>query len=215
MMVSKPQRGRDDHPQGGELPSPDKPAGRPVDPDNQTSAQTSGSPDRGGPVFLAVGQLRRPHGIRGEIILHVLTDFPERLKRGVTVYVGEDHRPLRIRSSREHGAALLLSFYGYDSPETVRELTNSMLFVSSADRPALPEGEYYHHELLGMRVLTDDGGELGTLTQILETGANDVYIVARPSGGDVLLPAIDSVILDIDVERGEMRVHLLEGLLPD
>lgn len=177
--------------------------------------QPSGSPLPGEPLFLAVGLLRRPHGVKGEIILDVLTDFPERLRPGTQVYVGDEHRPLRIRSRREHNAGLLLAFDNYRTPEAVGELRNQMLFVSAGDRPALPEGEYYHHQLLGLRVVDENGQYLGVLTTILDTGANDVYIVRPESGPDILLPAIESVILEINLERSEMRVHVLPGLLPE
>ncbi len=175
----------------------------------------AGSPGSGEPAFLVAGKLRRSHGLQGEIIMEVITDFPERLRRGVTVYVGEDHRPMPIRSRRWHNQLLLLSFPGYDGPESVSELTNQMVYVRTADLPPLPEGEYYHHQLLGLHVVSDEGATLGTVAQILETGANDVYVVQPEAGPEILLPAIDSIVLDIDLERRQMRVHLLPGLLPE
>jgi 16S rRNA processing protein RimM len=167
------------------------------------------------PAFLVVGQFGRPHGIQGEINLSVLTDFPERLKAGVLVYVGEQHRPLRIRRSRPHGAGLLLSFKGYDTPEQVSELTRSLVYVRGDDRPPLAEGEYYHHELVGLQVVDEEGQPLGELVQILSNPANDIYVVRPRAGKEILLPAIEDVILDIDLEKGQVRVHLLPGLLPD
>ena len=147
--------------------------------------------------------------------MDVLTDFPERLKTGVTVYIGQNYEPLRIRRSRTAAAELLLSFDGYTDSDSVGVLRSQMVFVRTDDRPPLPEGEYYHHQLLGLRVITDQGQELGVLVQILETGANEVYIVRPETGPDVLLPAIDDVILEINLASQEMRVHLLPGLLPD
>lgn len=177
--------------------------------------QPAGSPLTGEPVFLAVGRLRRPHGLRGDLVMEVLTDFPERLKSGVTVYVGEAYQPLRIRRCRRHPPVLLLAFDGYSDNEQVGELRNRMVFVRADDCPPLPEGEYYHHQILGMQVITDEGRELGAVVQILETGANDVYIIRPEAGPEILLPAIDDVILEINLALQQMRVHLLPGLLPD
>ena len=177
--------------------------------------QPAGSPGMGEPVFLVIGKLRRPHGIRGEIIMDVLTDFPERLKKGVLVFVGQDHRSETIRSLRPHGNSLLVAFQGYDTPETVGVMRNELVYVRADDRPPLAEGEYYHHELIGLRVVDESGDLLGILVKILDTRANDVYVVRPQAGPEILLPAIESVILDIDLEKGEIRVHLLPGLIAD
>jgi len=153
--------------------------------------------------------------VQGELLMDVSTDFPERLRRGVQVFVGEDHRPMRITHRRVHQNALLISLEGVDTAEQAGELRNSFVYVRADDRPKLPEGEYYHHQIIGLRVVTETGRLLGVLTQILETGANDVYIVQPEQGPEILLPAIEAVIGEIDLERGEMRVHPLPGLLPD
>ena len=147
--------------------------------------QAAGSPDASEPAFLVVGKLRRPHGLRGEILMDVITDFPERLHKGVKVYVGDEKRPMQIRSRRVHGQALLMGLEGYSTPEEAGELRNQVVYVSAHDRPPLPEGEYYHHQLLGLRVITEEGLELGRLHEILSTSANDVYVV-RPEPGMAL-----------------------------
>jgi 16S rRNA processing protein RimM len=180
---------------------------------SQAQKQPTGSPPDGEPAFLVVGKLRRSHGVRGEILMQVITDFPERLKAGMTVYLGEQHQPERIRSRRNHGQGLLLAFDGYTSPEAVGELRNALVYVPTADRPPLLDGEYYHHQLLGLRVIGEDGGELGRISEILSTAAHDIYIVRGESGSEILLPAIDDVILEIDLEKGELRAHLLPGLI--
>jgi 16S rRNA processing protein RimM len=173
----------------------------------------AGSPQVGEPEFLVVGKLRRPHGVRGEILLEVITDFPERLQPGVTVLVGEQHQQKRIRSRRVHNKGLLVSFDGYTTPETVGTLRNALVYVPTADRPPLPEGEYYHHQLLGLSVLNDEGQDLGRIIQILTTGANDIYVVRGEGGAEILLPAIDAVIREIDLEKGLIYAHLLPGLV--
>jgi 16S rRNA processing protein RimM len=177
------------------------------------SERPAGSPPSGEPDFLVVGKIRRTHGLRGELLMEILTEFPERLKPGVVVYVGQEHRQLHIRSQRDHNQGLLIAFDGFHNPESAAELRNQLVFVPAGDRPPLPEGEYYHHQLLGLRVVSDEGQDLGIMRQILETGANDVYIVVPEAGPELLLPAIESVILDIDLDRGEMYVHLLPGML--
>jgi len=181
--------------------------------ESKKSGNHAGSLVTGEPAFLVVGKLRHPHGLRGEILMEVVTDFPDRLQPGVTIYVGETKLPLEIQSRRWHGNSLLLGFEAFQNPEASGELRNLWVYVTTEDRPVLPAGEYYHHQLLGLVVVTDDGHELGKMTRILETGANDVYIVLTPNGHEILIPAIEPVILDIDLERGKMLVHLLPGLL--
>jgi 16S rRNA processing protein RimM len=180
---------------------------------NSKPDQATGSP-QGEPLFLAVGRLGRPHGLRGEVVLILLTDFPERLQPKVEVFLGEEHIPMIIRSRREHQNYLLLKFDGYDTPEAVGELRNQPLFVRADDRPVLPEGEYYHHQIIGLNVIDEQGKSMGMVTDILSTGSNDVYIVQPDSGTEILLPATEEVILDINLDLGHIRVHLIPGLLP-
>jgi 16S rRNA processing protein RimM len=170
-----------------------------------------GSPD-GEPVYLTVGFLRRPHGIRGEMIMDLHTDFPERLKRGRKLFVGEVHRPVTLVNVRLHGSGMLIKFKGLETPEEVGQFRNQWLYVLAADMPPLPEGQLYQHELLGFAVMDENENRVGELVEILETGANDVYVVRDDSGREILLPVIPSVILEIDSDRRLIRVHLLEGL---
>jgi 16S rRNA processing protein RimM len=174
-----------------------------------------GSPSPGEPVFLAVGRLGRAHGIHGDLILEVLTDFPERLKPGTLVYIGQEHRPLRLARSRQHSQGLLVAFEGITSPEEAAKLRNQLVLVRADDRPSLEEGEYYHHQLLGLQVVTEKGQVLGQLVEILETGANDVYIVRSQESAEVLLPATEEVILSIDLQAGQILIRPLPGLLPE
>jgi 16S rRNA processing protein RimM len=175
---------------------------------NNLSAQATGSPQPGEPVFLAVGFLRRPHGVEGEILMEVLTDFPERLRSGKLVYVGEDHQPMRITHRRTQDQALLVTFPGIDTPEAASILRNKHVYIKADNLPELPEGQYYHHQLMGMKVIDENGVEIGPLTEIIETGANDVYVATSLEGKEILFPAIESVILGVDLERNEMRVRL-------
>ncbi len=187
------------------------PQDRPV-----SGEKDAGSQKQRGPAFLAIGKLRRPHGVRGEMVMSVWTDFPERLLPGVMLYVGEAHAPLTIRSVRWHRNDILIAFEEYADRDQVGVLRNQVAYVRADDRPPLPEGEFYLHQLLGLRVVRDEDDQfLGKVEEIIETGSNDVLIVRMPDGKELLLPDIPSVVLDISLERDEMRVHLLPGLLPD
>jgi len=183
-----------------------------VPPNQPQQDSTTGSPSPGEPVFLAVGRLRRPHGIQGEILMDVLTGFPERLLAGKTVLVGDSHEPLRLASVRDHNRERIVRFSGINTPEEVGRLRNLLVFVKASELPELPEGEYYHHQLLGLSVVDESGKTLGELTDILETGANDVYVVKTQDGKELLLPAVDEVILAVELERGEIRVRLQDWL---
>lgn len=175
-------------------------------PPNRPQRDT-GSPQPGEPVFVVVGKLRRPHGFKGEMLMDVLTDFPQRLRPRKVLYVGEAHEPLTLEAIRPQDQALLVTFVGLPDGDAVGRLRNQMVYVKVADLPKLPDGEYYHHQLIDLRVVDAQGQPLGVLTDILETGANDVYVVTTPAGTELLLPAIEKVIIKVDLERGEIQVH--------
>ncbi len=177
--------------------------GIPSDP----NTNDAGSPTSGEPVYLTVGKLRRSHGIKGEMLADVLTDFPERIRVGRKVFVGDQHMPMRIAGLRPHGNGLLIKFDEIENPEDAARYRNLYIFVQAKDLPKLPEGEYYYHQLLGLKVITPEGETLGTIEEILETGANDVYLVRGEDGKEVLLPAIDEVVLGVDLEKGELTAR--------
>jgi 16S rRNA processing protein RimM len=170
-----------------------------------------GSPD-GEPVYLVVGFLRRAHGLHGELIMDLHTDFPERLRGGKTLFIGEDRKSMTLSGTRPHAKGMLVKFKGVETPEEAGQYRNQWVYVKATDVPSLPEGKMYQHELFGFEVVDENGNSLGKLEEILETGANDVYVVRDPSGHELLLPAIPSVILAVDSSRRLIRVHLLEGL---
>lgn len=162
-----------------------------------------------------VGVVRRPHGLHGETQVSIETDFPERLQPGVKLFLGEAHTPVTVRSHRTADDTLLLAFEEFPHRNSLEHIRNAPLFSRVQDSPPLPPGQYYRYQLMGLTVVTDAGEELGLLTQVLETGANDVYIVRSPAYGEILLPAIDEVVLGIDMQAKRMQVHLLPGLLPE
>ncbi len=166
----------------------------------------------GEPEYLVIGFLRRPFGVSGEILMDLHTDFPERFRTGRKVYVGDEHKPITLASVRPHGENMLVRLRGVNTPEAAGQYRNTWLFIKTKDAPPLPEGKYYQYQLLGLKVVDEADHTLGTLTEILETGANDVYVVKDEAGKEILLPAIPSVILDVQPEAGLIRVHVLEGL---
>jgi 16S rRNA processing protein RimM len=186
------------------------PAEQPLNAKDQPDSSSTSEP-----AYLVVGKLRRPHGVRGEMQMEVLTDFPERLQVGVQVFVGETRQPLRLRRCRPQDQTLLLSFDGYPTPEAVGEFRNQLVYVRADDRPPLPVGEYYQHQMIGLNVVSDEGRILGQVKEILETGANDVFVVQPEMGPDVLLPVIASVILEVNLDQRQIKVHLLPGLMPE
>jgi 16S rRNA processing protein RimM len=175
--------------------------------------KASGSPD-GEPVYLVVGFLRRPHGVRGEILMDLHTDFPERLRSGLKLFVGEEHKPMTLANARPHAKGMLVQLKGIETPEEAGQFRNQWVHVEATDMPALPEGQIYQHELFGFKVVDESDSSLGELVEIIETGANDVYVVKDEFGNEILLPAIPSVILNLDPVRRLIQVHLLDGLVP-
>jgi 16S rRNA processing protein RimM len=162
---------------------------------------------------LAVGFLRHPHGVRGEMLMDIHTDFPHRLTPGSEVFVGESHRPMILAGKRLHNEGLIVSFKDMNSREQAGALRNEWVYVRSSDRPPLPEGQYYFHQLVGLAVLDENAESLGQLTEILETGANHVYVVTREDGSELLVPAIPAVILEVNLDARLLRVRLPAGLV--
>lgn len=180
----------------------------------QNQDQQAGSPVSE-PGFVLVGILRRPHGLRGEAQVSIETDFPERLQKGTRLFLGDEHQPVTIRSSRAANDSLLLSFEEFPDRDSIEHIRNAPLFTRIEDSPSLPEGKYYRHQLIGLEVVADNGAVLGRLTQILDTSANDIYVVTSEAHGEILLPAITDVVKNIDLQNKRLTVHLLPGLLPD
>ena len=183
---------------------------------SNTHTSNSGSPTPGEPEFLAVGKLRRPHGVRGELLMSIWTDFPERLQPDKQVYVGKTYQPYQINTIRDHRQDMIISFDGFTSRDDVGHLRNQIVYVRASGIPVLPDDGIYLHQLIGLKVISDeDETVLGIVTEIIETGANHVLLVRRESKGDLLIPDIEPVVLNINLEKGEILVHLIPGLIPD
>ncbi len=172
------------------------------------------------PPFLLLGRVLRPHGIRGEIRIEVLTDYPERIVPGMIVYIGRDPDDARsaveytIESARTHLQYLILRLENIPDRDAADFLRELYVMVAFDDAVPLDEDEFYLFQAIGLAVFTDAGEHLGEVTDVLETGANDVYVV-QGSRGEILLPVLDEVILDVDLDAGRMTVRLMDGLLGD
>jgi len=167
--------------------------------------------------YLAIGRIIAPHGIRGEVKVEVLTDFPERFKPGAHVFLGAgtedpEARPAKIVAARPHKGGFLVKLDIVPDRNAAELVRNRYLLIPAADAMPLGEHENYLHDLIGLQVETTDGQHLGELREVLFTNANDVYVVRGPAG-EVLLPAIRDVVLQVDLSTRRMVVALPEGLL--
>jgi len=166
------------------------------------------------PVFLAFAKIRKPHALKGEVSVEILSDFPDYYKKNSTVYIGENFEEAVIRSIRKTGNTYLVAFENHLSRDDVEHMRNTLIYIHEDSLPALADNEYFHHDLIGMRCISTTDEPVGKITEVITTGANDVYVVTPEEKGkkDVLLPAIDSVIKQIDGERKQVIVELPEWL---
>jgi 16S rRNA processing protein RimM len=178
----------------------------------RTNKQT-GSSQIGEPEFLAVGKIRKPHGVKGEMEMEILTDFPDRIRPKKILYFGETHCPKQIISTRWKNTLMLIFLEGVSTLEAAAMARNEIAYVKTDELPSLPKGEYYHHEILGLNVIDAKQQFLGTVKEILITGANDVYVVQNENLDEILIPALKSVLENVDLVRGEIIVNLPEGLI--
>jgi len=163
--------------------------------------------------YLVVGEILKPWGFRGEVKIKVITDYPNRLIKHKTVYIGEKARPLQVESAHLHSGYVLMKFAGFDSDTSVAKLRGEIVKIAAEEAAPLKKNQFYHHQIIGLAVVTKNGEPVGTLAEILETGANDVYLVRTPEGKEVLLPAIKSVIKKIDLPAKTITVDLIPGLV--
>ena len=149
---------------------------------------------------LAVGRVRRPHGIHGEVVADITTDFPERLAPGVEVGLGAaaPERWLRVHSVRFHKGCFLLLFDGFARREDVEALRGQWLFLPPQERSQLPPNYYYEHELTGMACVLRDGRVLGEVAE-LSSATGTAMLTVRAAGGDVLVPFVSPIVVSVDL----------------
>lgn len=166
--------------------------------------------------FLQVGVISSTHGLRGEVKVFPTTDDAARFQtlKNVVLDTGREKLDFEIQSVRFFKQFVIVKFKDIDNINDIEKYKGKSLFVTRENAVELEEDEYYIGDLIGMEVYTDDSEErFGVLKDVMETGANEVYIITSENHGEVLLPAIYECILDIDVEAKKMKVHLMEGLL--
>jgi len=164
--------------------------------------------------WVRIGQLGAPHGVRGEIKLFPLSDVPGRFSRLSQVWwlgPSGQARELKIQSVRAMASFFLAHFEGLDTPEAVGELARGFVAVPESQRGTLPAGSYFVDDIVGLTVEEDNGRVLGKITEVYQTGANDIYEITGPEG-TLLLPALKQVVLGIELREKRMRVRVPEGL---
>lgn len=164
------------------------------------------------PRLVTIGKVTKPFGIRGEVKIFPYTETFEVFERSQHLTLDGDS--LKVLALRIHKGTVLATFEGISSRDQAQELTGRLVRTSEENLPPIQEDEYYWYELIGMKVTTVENRELGAISNIIRTGANDVLCVDGPSG-EILLPMIEDVIVEVDTENGAMLVDPLEGLVPD
>ena len=165
--------------------------------------------------LLKVGVITTTHGVRVEVKVFPTTDDAERFLEleYVLLDTGRELRRLDIKNVRFFKNLVILKFDGIDNINDIEKYKGKDLWIPREEAQELGEDEYYIADLQGLNVVLEDGTEFGTLRDVMETGANDVYIIDSNEHGEVLLPAIKECILDVDLEKNTMTVHLMKGLL--
>lgn len=162
------------------------------------------------PTYLIVARIVAPFGVRGEVKAEIWTDFPDRLAKRKTVFLGhedEDPRPYTVRSVRFHQGQVLFGFVGCDDRDTAERLRGLFVQIPTSEAAPLPEDTYFLYQIIGLDVQDTEGKHRGTVTAVMTTAGNDVYVV-EGEGGEILVPAIADVVLDIDLEHGRMTVDM-------
>lgn len=164
---------------------------------------------------LQVGVISSTHGVRGEVKVFPTTDDVTRFRQLKKVYLdtGREMLPLEIQNVKFFKQFAILKFKGIDNINDIEKYRGKSLMIDREDAVDLDEDEYFIADMIGMKVCTEDGSEFGTLKDVMETGANDVYIIDSLEHGEVLIPAIRECILDVDMDEERMKIHLMEGLV--
>jgi len=167
-------------------------------------------------MLITIGRIIKPFGVQGEMKIEPMTDFPDRFRKlGRVVLVSPSGRELaaEVRSARTDGlGSIYLLLAGYESPEKAKALNGWFIKVPQEEAVPLPEGSFYHFELIGMEVVSESGEKLGTITDIFATGSNDVYVM-KLGRKETYIPATKEIIKQVDRKRKRMVIHVMDGLL--
>ena len=164
--------------------------------------------------FLQVGVITTTHGIRGEVKVFPTTDDPARFNDLKEVFIGTESGSVKmeVESCKFFKQFVILKFKGINDINDIEKYKKCPILVTRENAVPLEEDEYFIADLIGLKIITETGIEVGVLKDVISTGANDVYAVELPDGGEILLPAIKDCIMDVDMEAGEMIVCLMKGL---
>ena len=164
------------------------------------------------PVFLKIATIIKPHGLYGEVVVELSIDIFADVLSDAKLYLGDPREEISVQTIRKLNQRFILAVEGWRDRSVAEKYRNADIFVRKDDVPALPEGEYYFHELIGSKVIGENGTKIGTLVDIIKTGANDVYIISPSDNNqdDILIPAIQSVVKKIDVKNKMIQVNLPE-----
>jgi 16S rRNA processing protein RimM len=172
------------------------------------------------PRYLVIGRVIGPWGVRGEVKVEIITDFPDRFSLLRRVYLGPEAEPVIVEGFRLHQAAAILKLKGCRDRTAAEKLRGQLVQIPIEEAVPLEEDEYYEHQIIGLAVWTARGEYLGKVEEIIFTASNDVYVVrgqACPEhsqrGREILIPAIEDVVLEINLAQGRMVVELMEGLI--
>ena len=160
---------------------------------------------------IVVGRIRSAWGVRGDVSVEVLSDAPKRFAAGSELRL--KGKPARVERSRKHKRGILVKLDAVADRTQAEALRGEELTILPEQVEPLPDGAYYHFQILGMQVLTEDGEKLGAISEIIVTGSNDVYVVHEDDRRDILIPALPDVVLDVDLQASRMTVSLPDGLV--
>ncbi|MCM1160503.1 MAG: ribosome maturation factor RimM [Roseburia sp.] len=165
--------------------------------------------------LLKVGIITSTHGIKGEVKVFPTTDDVKRFKKGIRLILetGKERLELEVEGVKFFKQFVILKFKGIDDINQIEKYKRKELFVTREHAVKLKKDEYFIADLIGLSVIDEQGTVLGVLEDVMETGANDVYIVKMEDEKEVLIPAIKQCILEVNVEEGFVKVHMMEGLL--
>lgn len=166
--------------------------------------------------YFKVGTIVNTHGIRGEVKILAITDFAdERFKKGAKLQVEtkDGFVPFEVKSSRLHKNMWLVLFEGVNNINDIEKYKTHDVYVHGDARETLGDNEYYYDEIIDSRVFDLDGNDIGVVSEVMTTGANDVWVVQRPGQKDALIPMIDDVVKNVDVDNKRITIDALEGLL--
>ncbi len=160
--------------------------------------------------FITIGQILAPWGVKGKLQVRVITDFPQRFAPSSKIYI--NRQPMTIDSTEQHKGKVIIKLNQIDTIEAAQRLRGQPIEIHHSQLHPLPEGQYYHFQLMGLEVWTTQGELLGNITEILTAESNDNYVVSGDKG-EILIPAIEDVVKSIDLDRRRITIEPIEGLL--